>query len=107
MAVSDHKFGCEVVSADGTAQAFDDIGCLVFWVREHGLPEGGAAYVLDFNGTGWVDAEQAAYLLAETMPTPMSYGLGAFRTEAEAKSALSQWPGKTLDWTALKEEFKP
>jgi copper chaperone NosL len=107
MAVSDHKFGCEVVSADGTAQAFDDIGCLVLWARKNGLPAGGAAYVLDFNTGGWIDAETAVYLLAPSMPTPMSYGIGAFKTKADAELAAKQWPGQTLSWTELSEAFKP
>lgn len=107
MAVSDRKFGCEVVSADGTAQAFDDIGCLVLWVRRSGMPEGGAAYVLDFNGGGWIDVTEASYLLAESMPTPMSYGIGAFKSTPDAEAAAGHWPGKVLGWAQLLEGFKP
>jgi copper chaperone NosL len=107
MAVSDRKFGCEIVSADGTSQAFDDIGCMVLWVGKNGIPVGGAAYVLDFNGAGWIDAQQSQYLLAKGMPTPMSYGIGAFTSAETAQMASKQWPGSVLTWDALLKEFKP
>lgn len=106
MAVSQQPFAAEVVRSDGIADYFDDIGCLVFYARK-GLPEGSAAYVVDFNTKDWVDAEVAHYVLSKDLPTPMSYGLGAFAARADAEEALQRWPGKVVGWEQLLEEFNP
>jgi copper chaperone NosL len=107
MAISDRNFACEVVSADGICSAFDDLGCLVVWVRKNGLPESGAAYVRDFNDQSWVEAQQATYLYSRTLPTPMSYGLAAFKTQSAAEAGAKQWPGQVWDWEAVLKEWQP
>ena len=107
MAVSDRKFGCETISADRIASPYDDIGCLVEWCRRSGVPEGGAAYVRDFDSQQWIAAEGAFYLFAKELPTPMSYGLAAFGARESAEQAAQQWHGVVWDWTTLLKEWKP
>jgi copper chaperone NosL len=106
MAVSQQPFAAEVVKRDRIADYFDDIGCLVYYARK-GLPEGSAAYVVDFDTRDWVEAQAAFYVLSKDLPTPMSYGLGAFSTREAAETALNRWPGKVVGWEQLLEEFNP
>jgi copper chaperone NosL len=107
MAVSQQRFAAEVAKPDGTALYFDDIGCLVEFAREPGVPSGAAAYVVDFDSQDWLAAGSASYLFAKSLPTPMSYGLGAFSTAAQAQAAAKEWPGKVLTWDQVVEEWQP
>ena len=107
MAVSQQRFAAEIVKTDGTALYFDDIGCLVEYARSPGVPDGAAAFVVDFETSEWLKAESAAYLYAKTLPTPMSYGLGAFATADGAQQALAEWPGDVLTWSTVLKEWKP
>lgn len=107
MAVSQRPFAAEIAKPSGTAEVFDDIGCLVAYLQEKGLPAGSAAYVTDCNSGAWLDASAATYLWAKEMPTPMSYGLAAFASAQDAGATAKQWPGKIVDWNTLQREFKP
>ncbi|MCC7477185.1 hypothetical protein IT575_01895 [bacterium] len=107
MAVSDKQFGCEYVSPDGICSAFDDIGCLVVWARNGNLPEGGAAYVRDFESQEWIDAGKAHYMFANELPTPMRYGISAHASREAAEKSAQEWKGVVWDWNALVAEWKP
>lgn len=107
MAVSQQRFAAEVVKTDGRALYFDDIGCLIEMSRSPGLPEGAGVFVVDFNTNAWLDATEASYLHAKTLPSPMAYGLCAFGSAAEAGTAAEEWPGTVLDWETLKREWQP
>jgi len=107
MAVSDLKFAAELVTTAGHVDYFDDIGCLIGFLRKNPPPSGSAAYVADFNSGEWIEQTQAYYLRAKSLPTPMSYGLAAFVSEIEAQNAAQRWPGKMLGWGELMREFQP
>jgi copper chaperone NosL len=107
MAVSQRPFAAEIAKPSGTADVFDDIGCLVTYVKEKGLPESSAVYVTDFKTGAWLDAQTACYLWARDLATPMSYGLAAFVSAQDAEDSVKQWPGKTVNWQTLLAEFKP
>jgi copper chaperone NosL len=106
MAISQLPFAAEAARPGGMPDCFDDIGCLVMYAQ-HGAPQGSALYVIDFDTRGWLSAESAIYLVSKELPTPMSYGLAAFASEAAAKSRLGKWPGRIIGWEQLLKEFRP
>lgn len=106
MAISQLPFAAEAAKKGGVPDCFDDIGCLVMYAQ-HGAPQGSALYVIDFDERGWLDAQSAFYLVSKELPTPMSYGLAAFASEAAAKARLGKWPGRVIGWQQLLKEFKP
>jgi len=79
MTIEDSGFaGARVVRA-GRILHYDDLGCMLDADREN---EGGAAhkwYVQDFEGTGWIAASSAWYVMAPKNRTPMGSGILAFR----------------------------
>ncbi|MBX3380608.1 MAG: nitrous oxide reductase accessory protein NosL [Phycisphaeraceae bacterium] len=63
---------------------YDDLGCMLDADREN---EGGTShgcYVQDFNGTGWIDAKQAWFVMDAKNHTPMGSGILAFRKKPAA-----------------------
>jgi hypothetical protein len=82
MAISDRSFAFQVRAADGRLHRFDDPGCGVLWLGEHGHDAPRELWVRAIDEDAWLDAEQARYV--EVNQTPMEYGFGARRGGAEA-----------------------
>lgn len=106
MAVSDLKFAAEAVAADGHVDYFDDLGCMIEFDRQE-QNTGRALFVIDFKTQKWLEAGSAWYLWSRELNTPMSYGLAAFVDASAAEQLASQWPGRVMDWPALRAEWQP
>jgi copper chaperone NosL len=85
MVISDRRFAVEVRGGpQNTAYKFDDIGCLLFWVRDKVAEQPWLAeaatkmWVADMNSKGpdvkWLDPRQAHYLGRHS---PMGYNFAA------------------------------
>lgn len=86
MVVSDSRFAAEIVGGPhNTPFIFDDVGCLVFWLRDKAaqypwLNEAATRlWVADSTSTGrdalrWFDARQVQYVAKSS---PMAYNFGA------------------------------
>jgi copper chaperone NosL len=98
MAVSQREFAAEVVTVSGSLDVFDDIGCLVQWMAEHQPPESAGLFVVDFESGEWLDAKAAYYIRSEKLPTPMSFGLAAFKSEAAARAVADELEGEVILW---------
>lgn len=70
MLVSDKRHGAQVIDS-GDRRFFDDVGCMVVWLREHGDPAD-RAWVRDAGGVRWIDAKSARYQGGAR--TPMDFG---------------------------------
>jgi copper chaperone NosL len=75
MILSDARFAAESVSADGGRRYFDDIGCMIAYLREH--PEAGTRTWVRV-GERWSPASSAFYRTG--VRTPMDYGVAADAT---------------------------
>ena len=104
MAVSEREFAAEVVTVSGSLDTFDDIGCLVKWMKEHQPPARAGVFVVNYEDGSWIPARAAAYVHSEDLPTPMSSGLAAFEDRASAEAAVEKLGGRVLQWRELWEE---
>ncbi|MBI4987195.1 MAG: hypothetical protein HZC23_00070 [Rhodocyclales bacterium] len=87
MVISDPRFAAEMRGGEkNTAFKFDDVGCLVFWLRDKAAqyPWMAAADTrmwvadaADMSGATWLDAHQAHYLGGRL--SPMGYNFAAAR----------------------------
>lgn len=78
MALSDRHFAAQVRGGPKhRAFKFDDIGCVVEWLKKQ--PWAGEAateiWVKDYRSDKWLDARQARYVGGKT--SPMAYGYAA------------------------------
>ena len=83
----------------GSTLYFCDIGDLVAFIgRTH--PKEFAAAVHDFASGEWLDAAKAFYVIdKKNYPTPMGWGIAAFRDRAAAT-------GAPLDFEALRKALR-
>ncbi len=87
MVISDPRFAAELRGGEkDTAFKFDDIGCLVFWLRDkaaqHPWMNDAATRMwvadsTDMNGATWLDPRQARFLGGRL--SPMGYNFAAVR----------------------------
>jgi copper chaperone NosL len=98
MNLVDPRFAAQLRTGTGKSVVFDDAGCLAGWIRENGAPVA-AAWVASFTEPrDWLAADQALYLLSDTLRTPMASGLAALRAGREADSVLAALGGRLLTW---------
>lgn len=90
MAVKDDQFATQIITKDGQAYLFDDIGCMNEWMKENGTDQIGATFVRDYNSKQWIKYEHAHYVYDADIQTPMAYGVISFENEADAKKYVEQ-----------------
>lgn len=93
MTIEDAKYaGCRAIKNDGKVAMllYDDLGCMLDADRAN---EGGIAhawYVQDFDGSGWIKASNAWYVMDAKNATPMGSGIVAFRKKPAARAMTFQ-----------------
>lgn len=90
MAVADDEHATQIVLENERALKFDDLGCLYKWLEENGEDDVGAKFVRDFNTKEWVLLDDATYVFAEEIETPMAYGIISFKEQSEAAQYIEE-----------------
>jgi copper chaperone NosL len=85
------------------ARRFDDIGNMLIYGIEHAELEvdSSSAWVHDYQTEVWLSADDAYYVLAPGLVTPMGWGLVAFETLPRAELLAEERGGEVLTWTQL------
>lgn len=99
MAISEKQFAAEVIDSDGQAFKFDDITCMANFIesKKNKAPIA-AHFVMDFDKREWIKGEDAYYVRAPEVNTPMNGGIIAFSTQSQAQQAVNKYQGKLLSW---------
>ncbi len=102
MIISQEKSAAAIADEAGTTTRFDDLGCLVDYLRDQPA-NAKNVWVHDYAGGGWIAAEPAWFVHDPRGLTPMGSGLTAFamRPDAEAFAGGQGW--QVMGWPALLE----
>ena len=107
MSVVDAQFASEAVTSKGKVFVFDAIECMVPYVLEQGSRSFAHLLVSDYSTPGTlVDARKAAYLVSESIPSPMGKNLSAFGGQQAAQSVMEEKGGKLFNWEGIQAEFQ-
>ena len=79
---------------------FDDIGDQFQYEAMH-HPLVVSRFAHDFTSGQWIVAEEASFVVSETLHTPMGSGIIAFRDAAVAQSKATEANGKLQQWKEL------
>ena len=102
MAISEKRYAAEFIDSEGQPFKFDDIGCMVSFIKSKGDKDRISAYfVMDFDDRQWLKAGAAYYVHSTELQTPMSGQLVAFKDEARATEAVGKYHGKLLRFDDL------
>jgi copper chaperone NosL len=90
-----------VVDGESTYLVWDDVGCLLDWMRERPDSKFTAHFVRDYGARTWIDAPKATFLLTEAIRTPMGSWIVAYASPAGAESARGHYGGELSSWGKL------
>lgn len=76
------KHTAQVIDSKGKTLFFDDIGCVILWLRDHKIePQEMTIWVFSLDTQRYINAFHTHYTLSEV--TPMAYGFGAYEHAKE------------------------
>ncbi len=102
MAISEKPYASELIDSEGDVFKFDDVGCMLNFLNRRMSGKSARAYfVMDFNERQWIKAEEAFYVRSSSIKTPMSGGIIAFKTQAQAAEAAGKFQGQLLRFNEL------
>jgi copper chaperone NosL len=105
MAVTDPRYGAQLVTRTGKVRTFDSIECLAsYYLRaSRGDGERPRAWVGDFSRPGTLVRVDSARFLRTTGPrsSPMGRGLLAVGSDASLHALQRELGGTTLDWAGV------
>jgi copper chaperone NosL len=102
MAISEKQYSAEFITKDGVAMKFDDIGCLLDYLKAKTDRDQIAAYlVADYESKEWLKAEAAHFVKSAEFATPMGGHIAAFQNQAQAKDAAAKFKGQQLSFADL------
>ncbi len=88
MLIDSREFSAGFTTPSGHTHKFDDIGCMLAFIRKHTEenPGNNAVYVADYKTKMLVDGKKAFFVRAKKTLTPMGYGIIAFENESSARA---------------------
>ncbi len=104
MTISDVRFGAELVTKKGKVYKFDDVHCLLSYLKTKDTDPGN---VKDYYLTNYAGAHQlikvntALLLKSEALRSPMGGNVAAFDNTDSLVTVQKRFPGNTLTWNDL------
>ncbi|SDG67092.1 nitrous oxide reductase accessory protein NosL [Psychroflexus sediminis] len=105
MSIVQKTHSAQMVTEKGKQHKFDAVECMVNYIKQEPKKfENATLLVANYNQSGeMIPAENSAYLISKSLPSPMGANLTAFATTAEAKEAQKKLDGKVYQWNELKK----
>lgn len=104
MVISEARFACASLLADGTYHKFDDIGCLIMYQLDRPNETVTAYFVHEHYSENWLRGEKAMFVHSVKIASPMGHGLAAFNTREAAEGFAKSYCGDDADCRVLNFE---
>ena len=102
MTIVDLKFAPEFVTDKGKYYVFDDISCMVEFIKGNKNITVGKIFVPNLlNETEFLEAQRAFYITGGDIKSPMGGNIAAFKTAAEAEHYAGQLNASVISWKDL------
>lgn len=110
MIISDDRFAAALViekaANDFQYLLFDDAGEMFAFVAEdNGQSKIASWFVHDYNSREWLDATSAWFVVADSLQTPMGFGIAASAQELEAQALAQESGGEVLSFAQAREQM--
>ncbi|MFZ9387942.1 MAG: nitrous oxide reductase accessory protein NosL [Chitinophagaceae bacterium] len=104
MGVADLKFGGEIVTKKGKIYKFDDLGCMISYLKSGMLKEKEiyGKYVMDYRRPNeFLDVSSAWFLVSPKLNSPMNSNVAGFADQESMNTFIKEFPGEFLRWDTL------
>jgi copper chaperone NosL len=104
MTISDAKFGAEIVTNKGKQFKFDDVHCLIGYLKTNDLKQVAIKdiYITDFTGNHYlINIKQALLLKSDALRSPMGGNIAAFENADTLKFMQQHYEGAVVNWNEL------
>jgi copper chaperone NosL len=102
MTITSDKFFTECTTTKGRLYKFDDMSCMVAFVKDNKNIPYAQYYVVDFlNPQHFIKTDQAVLLQHESFKSPMGGNIAAFKNADEASTYSNQPNTNQLVWSDL------
>ena len=105
MTIMDKRFAAEILTSKGRAIKFDDLGCLLQYIKdEHFTDDNARIFVADYNNPDGrvLDARKAIYIQSAQLKSPMGGNYASSATTASANRLNVKFNSPLLNWDKLK-----
>jgi copper chaperone NosL len=106
MALSDNRFGAEIVSKKNKVYKFDDEHCIISFLHSKNIaPEQiGEIYFVNFSMPHeLINVEHALFLQSPSFKSPMNGNIAAFNNEDSLVSVLPIFKGNKISWEDMQK----
>ncbi|MBI1782421.1 MAG: nitrous oxide reductase accessory protein NosL [Sphingobacteriales bacterium] len=101
MGFVDPKFGGEVITTKGKVYMFDDVICMVRFLKSGSVDEKNISKKVFINynkENDFIEADKTFFYVSAALKTPMNSNAAAFTSQAEAEKMNSDGKGKVMHW---------
>ena len=103
MTIVDQQHAAQYVTSKGKQYKFDAIECMLNDMASNSALKTAYIQVAQFDQPGvCIPAQEAHYLISESIPSPMGANLTAFGNKSELERYLNQSGGEYLRWDQLR-----
>ena len=104
MSISDVRFGAEIVTTKGKIYKFDDVHCILAYLKTKETEPGNIKdfYLTNYSGSHQLININKSFLLrADELRSPMGGNIAAFDNSDSLKIIEKRFPGNTVSWNDL------
>jgi copper chaperone NosL len=109
MGVVDTKFGGEVITKKGKVYKFDDVICMVRFLKADGVKENDIEEKVVINAekeNDFVDVSKTIFWISPELRSPMGSNAAAFSSQQAAEKAKNGKDGQLMNWDELYNRIK-
>lgn len=107
MTVTDERFGAEVVTKKGKVYKFDDIHCLLSYLKTNDAPPATIKdiYLTNFSGNHQlINVNNAVLLKSDDLRSPMAGNMAAFDNKDSLQTVQQHFAGTIVNWKDLPQQ---
>ncbi len=106
MTISNGKFASEVITEKGRYYKFDDVSCMIQYVKENTSVQYTSFFVGDYlKDNELIEAKSAHFIKGGSIQSPMRGNIAAFKSEPDAKKFSQSLGASTTAWDEIYNSY--
>jgi copper chaperone NosL len=104
MIINENKYAGALWLDNGEAKRFDDIGCMMSYVKKNNSKVS-SYWVYDYLSGNPLKADKALFLFSDSFETPMGSGVIAVQSQSEVSQLTGKYKAEIISFNDLKNKY--